>query len=111
MRHVALHVHLALLAVGRRRQRHHPEHARADALGDRLDGAALAGAVAPLEDDADLEALVHDPLLQLDQLDVQLGELLAVDFEIELIVQAIVIITGCLLVLLVLRHVRLRRID
>ena len=42
--HVALHVHLALLAVRRRRQRHQPEDARADALGDRLDRSALAGA-------------------------------------------------------------------
>ena len=31
---VALHVHLALLAVGRRRQRHDAEDARADPLGD-----------------------------------------------------------------------------
>ena len=50
VRHVALHVHLALLAVRRRRQRHEAEDARADALGDRLDRAALAGGVAPLED-------------------------------------------------------------
>ncbi len=48
--HVALHVHLALLAIRRRRQRHEAEDARADALGDRLDRAALAGGVAPLED-------------------------------------------------------------
>ena len=50
MLHVALHVHLALLAVRRRRQRHEPEHARADALGDRLDRPALAGGVPPFED-------------------------------------------------------------
>ena len=34
------------------------KYARAHALGDRLDRAALAGAVAALEDDADLEALL-----------------------------------------------------
>jgi hypothetical protein len=38
----------------------------------------LAGAVAPLEDDADPEPLVLDPFLQLDQLDVELGEMLLV---------------------------------
>ncbi len=75
VRQVSLRIHLRFLALGRRRQRNHPEHARAHALGDRLDGAALAGAVAALEDDADLEALVLDPLLQLDQLDVKLPEL------------------------------------
>ena len=47
--HVALKVHLALLAVGRRRQGDNAEDTRADAFGDRLDGAALAGGVAALE--------------------------------------------------------------
>ena len=36
-----------LFALGRRRQRDDAKHARAHALGDRLDRAALAGAVAP----------------------------------------------------------------
>ena len=76
--HVALHVHLALLALRRRGQRHDAEHARAHALGDRLDRPALAGGVAAFEDDADLQALRHDPLLQLDELDVQALELLLV---------------------------------
>jgi hypothetical protein len=44
----------------------------------RLDRAALAGTVAALEHDADLEALLHDPLLQLHELDVQLPQLLVV---------------------------------
>ena len=84
VRQVALHVHLALLALGRRGQRDDAEHARAHALGDRLDGAALAGAVAAFEDDADLEPFVLDPLLQLDELDVQLLELLVVVLAAEL---------------------------
>ena len=46
----------------------------ADPLGDRLDGAPLAGPVAPLEHDADLEPLVHHPLLQLHQFTVQPGQ-------------------------------------
>ena len=61
MPHVALHIHLRLFPLGRRGQRDDAEHPRADALGDRLDDAALAGAVAALEDDADLEALVRRP--------------------------------------------------
>src|SRR5204863_2978438 len=43
-----------------------------------LDRAALAGAVAALEDDADLGAGVRDPELQLDELDVQLLQRLVV---------------------------------
>jgi hypothetical protein len=77
---VALQVHLAFLAFGRCRQRDDTEDARTHPLGDRLDGAALAGAVAPFEDDADLEPLVHHPLLQLDQFHVEALELLFVSF-------------------------------
>src|ERR1051326_6647511 len=78
VRQIALDVHLALLAFGRRGQRDYAEHARAHALGDRLDAAALAGAVAALEDDADLEPLVLHPFLQLDELDMELLERLVV---------------------------------
>ena len=56
VRQVALHVHLGLLALGRRREGDHAEHPRADPLGDALDDPALAGGVAALEDDADLGA-------------------------------------------------------
>jgi hypothetical protein len=35
---------------------------------------ALAGSVAPFEEDADLEALAHHPLLKLDKLDMQSRE-------------------------------------
>ena len=63
-----------LLAFRRRRQRDDAKHTRADALGNRLDRAAFARAVAPFKDDADLQSLVLHPLLQLDQFDMQLGE-------------------------------------
>ena len=56
VRQVPLHVHLGLLAIGRRRQRDDPEDARAHALGDRLDRAALARGVTSLEDDDDAQA-------------------------------------------------------
>ena len=77
MRHVALQIKLRLLAVGRRGQRHHPEHARADPLGDRLDHAALAGGVASLEHDDHAQALVLDPFLQRAEIDLQLPEALS----------------------------------
>src|SRR4051794_27588529 len=78
MGQVALDVHLRLFAVGWRGQRDHAEHARTDAFGDRLNRPALAGAVAALEDDTDLQAFVDGPQLQLDQLAVQFLELLFV---------------------------------
>ena len=69
--YVALDVELALLAVRGCRQRHVLEHARAAALGDPLDHAALAGRVAALEDHDHAGALGH-PGLQPRQLDLQL---------------------------------------
>ena len=85
VRQIALDVHLALLPLGRRGQRDDPEHARTHPLGDGLDGAALPGAVAALEDDADLESLVLDPLLELDQLHVEPLELRRVRLALELL--------------------------
>ena len=75
MRDIALSVHLRLFSLGRRGQRNHPENARAYSLGHRLDCAALTGAIAPFEEDAHLQALVHHPLLELDELDMQACEL------------------------------------
>ena len=83
---ISLDIHLRLLALGRRRQRDDTKHPRADTFGDRLDHAALAGAVAPLEHDADLQAFVHHPLLELDQLDMQLGQLAQVVLLLQLAV-------------------------
>ena len=71
VRQITLRVHLTLLALGRGWQRDDAKHTRAYALGDRLDGAALAGTVSAFEYDAHLETLVHHPLLQLHELDVQ----------------------------------------
>ena len=51
MPHVALDIHLRLFPLGRGGQRDDAEDARTDALGDRLDDPALAGAVAALEHD------------------------------------------------------------
>ena len=73
---IALKIPLAALALGRRAERHDAADARVQALGDALDDAALAGRVAALEDDHDPEALQADPFLQLDELELQMGELL-----------------------------------
>src|SRR5882762_5962824 len=65
---IALHVHLALLAVGRRRKCHDTEDARADPLGDGLDRAALARRVTTFEHDDDPLAGGLDPVLKMAEL-------------------------------------------
>ena len=85
MLHVALHVHLRFLAIGRRGQRHDAEHARADPLGEGADGAAFAGGVAALEHDDDAQALVLDPLLQVAQLGLELAQFLLVFLGLQLL--------------------------
>ncbi len=75
VRHVTLKVHLRFLALGRTGQSDHAEHAWTHASGDRLDRAALAGAVATLEHDADLGSRRLDPFLHGDQLGLQRAEL------------------------------------
>ena len=59
-----------------------------EVLGDPLDGAALAGGVAALEDDDDALLLGPDPLLDLDQLDLEPEQLGLVDRGRELLVPA-----------------------
>ena len=82
---VALDVHLGLLAVGRCRERDHPEHARAHPLGDPFDYPALPGRVTAFEHDADLGPLAHDPLLKPNQLPLQTSELLLVALAAKLL--------------------------
>ena len=84
MRQVALHVHLRLFTVRRRRQRDHAEDARADALGDRPDRPALAGGVAALEHDDDPLALCLDPVLQDAEFGLQLARGLLVVLPLQL---------------------------
>src|SRR6202142_3599505 len=72
---VALEIPLSPLALGGRREGHDAREAGIQGLHDPLDRAALAGRVPTLEDDHDLEAARLDPLLPLDQLDVQASEL------------------------------------
>src|SRR4051812_32909480 len=75
---VALHVHLGLFAVGRSRQRHHAENARADTLSNGLDRAAFAGAIPSFEHEDDAESLVFHPSLEFTELNLELVQLLFV---------------------------------
>ena len=75
MGNVALEVPLCLLALGWRAESHHTAYAWIENLGDALDDPTLAGCVPAFEDHHRLEAFVLDPLLELDELDVQAGEL------------------------------------
>ena len=71
VRDVPLHVHLRLLALGGCGKRDHVEHTRADAFGDRLDGATLPRGVPAFEHDADLRPARLHPFLHGDELTVQ----------------------------------------
>ncbi len=84
VRQVALYIHLRLLAIGGRGQRHEPKDARADALGQRADRAALAGSVAAFEDDDDPLAGRLHPVLQGAELGLQLAQLLFIFLAFEL---------------------------
>src|SRR6185312_3044365 len=70
MRDVTLEVHLRLFPTRRCRQGNNTKYARAHALGDRLDGASLAGRIAPLEHDDNAQSLVLYPILQSTKLDL-----------------------------------------
>jgi hypothetical protein len=83
VRHISLEIPLRALALARRRQRHDAADARIEALRDPLDDAALAGGVAPFEDDDDLELPVDHPVLQLHQLPLQPKQLLEIEVPID----------------------------
>ena len=83
MRKVSLNVHLRFFALSRGRQRDDPKNSRAHPGGNSLDDAALARAVAPFENDANLLRLVAHPFLQLDKLDVQFAKLSFIGFTLK----------------------------
>ncbi len=80
MGHVTLKVHLRLLAIGRRGQGHHSEHARADSLGDRSDRASLAGGIPAFKHNNDPQSLVLDPVLQFTKFLLQFAQFVFVLF-------------------------------
>ncbi|MNE39590.1 hypothetical protein D3C80_1335510 [compost metagenome] len=95
MRQIALQVHLAFFPVVRCWQGHYSKHAWANPLGQGLYGPALARTVTAFEDDADLDALGFDPLLQLDQLDMQMTQV----FEVVLVLQFLALLRFAFLAL------------
>src|SRR5262249_18327000 len=100
---VALHIHLRLLALSRRRQRDDAKHSRAHALGNRLDRAALARGVSSFEHDAHLGPCRFYPLLHRDKFAMQAAEvalILLVLHALDAVVVAVVV--ACLMLLLVL---------
>jgi hypothetical protein len=70
---VALEEYLGLVPIGRSGKGDNSEHARADLLGDSLDGASLAGGIAAFEQDDGPQLLLLDPLLQMTELDLELA--------------------------------------
>src|SRR5689334_15862366 len=71
MLNVALEIPLSALDVARLLERHHPCAARVEMLHESLDGAALAGGVATLEQDHQALPSGLGPGLQLEQLGLQ----------------------------------------
>src|SRR5262249_41942611 len=71
VRHVTLEVPLPALTLGRDVERHHPRVPGIQVLHEALDGAALAGGVPALEDDHEAAARILDPVLELEQLDLE----------------------------------------
>src|SRR3954451_16308684 len=64
VRHVALKVDLALLAVGLGWKGHRPKNAGADTFRDRFDRTARSCSVAALKYEDDAQALVFHPILE-----------------------------------------------
>src|SRR5262249_13846602 len=86
VRHVALHVHLALLTVGWSRKRHHPENSRADPLRDGFDRAAFARAITAFKHDDDTQSFVFYPVLEEAELRLKPEQFFFVVFSLHLLV-------------------------
>src|SRR5205823_2374464 len=76
--HVTLDVHLTLLAIRWRGKRNNTEYAWADALRDRLDGAALSRPIAAFKQEDDTQPLVLHPILKSAKLNLELAQFLCV---------------------------------
>jgi hypothetical protein len=76
---------LCLLPLGRRRESGHAKDTRADALHDALDNAAFAGSVSSFEKNDNARVGRLDPLLKLDELNLQLENLGLVLFLADLL--------------------------
>jgi hypothetical protein len=83
MRYAALKIPLGAFALAGSRQRRDPADARIEALRHPLDDPAFSRRVAALEEDHDLQLVVHDPVLQFHEFALQTKQLLEVDPAIE----------------------------
>src|SRR5688572_10367628 len=80
---VTLKVPLRLLSVGRRAQGDNPAATGVERLADGLDCSPLSCRISAFEDEHQLLAGLFDPVLHLDQLEMQLRELVLVDAALE----------------------------
>ena len=78
VRHETLKIPLRILAIRRFARREDTRFPRAHMLGQPLDGAILAGAVAAFDDDEHARALGDQPALQFDELDLQRAQIVLV---------------------------------
>src|SRR5215472_252916 len=76
--HVALHIHLALLSIGRSGKGYDSEHTRTNPFRDRPDRAALSGGVPALEDNNHAATFVFDPVLEFAKFALEPAEFLLV---------------------------------
>ena len=75
---VALEIPLSFLALRWGTEGNNAANARIQALRDSLDGSALTGGISALEQHDHLQAAVADPLLHLDEFNLQAPQLLVV---------------------------------
>src|SRR5262245_22577483 len=86
VRHVALHVHLAHLAVGWSRKRHDSENSRADPLRDGFNRAPFARAITAFKHDDDTQSFVFYPVLEQAELRLKPKQLFFVILSLHLLV-------------------------
>ena len=71
---IALEVPLRLFAIGRRAQGDNPANPRIQDFGNPLDGAAFARCVAAFKQHHNAQAFMANPLLQLDQFNLEAAQ-------------------------------------
>src|SRR5262249_44514640 len=86
VRHVALYVHLALLAVGWSRKCHDSKNSRADPLCDGFDRAPFARAITAFKHDDDTQSFVFYPVLEQAELRLKPKQLFFVILSLHLLV-------------------------
>jgi len=87
---IALKIPLGAFAFVGRGQRGDTADAGIETLGDALDGTALAGGIATLEDHDDLQPLMLDPVLKADQFMLKPEKLTEIDAALDLLAIGIV---------------------